>query len=104
MFTDANNSERRLAQRYSRLASCTLIQFENHWVGHVVNLSSKGVLIKTRQTLALESDQLTVHIELKNGQTLLMHGVVAHRGRYVIGIDCQPDNDVDATSLAQLMS
>lgn len=104
MFTKVAHSERRLAQRYKRRSSCTLIQFENHWVGHVLNLSSKGVLIRTRQVLALESDQLTVHIELKNGQTVLMHGVVAHRRHNVIGLHCQPDNDVDARYLAQMMA
>lgn len=104
MSIEAAGTDRRIAKRYSRLASCTLIQFENHWVGHVVNLSSRGVLIKTRHALDLESDQLTVHIELKTGETILMHGEVVHRRRNIIGLNCQPESSQDADALAQLIS
>lgn len=103
MFTEMFDTERRIARRYNRLASCTLIQFENHWVGHVINLSSQGVLIKTRHAIALESDQLTVHIELKNGETILLHGEVAHRRRNIIGLNCQAHNPADEAVLAQLV-
>lgn len=104
MFIEMTDNERRIARRHNRLASCTLIQFENHWVGHVINLSNKGVLIKTRQAIALESDQLTVHIELKNGETILMHGEVIHRRRNIIGLNCEPHNPADAQILAQLVN
>lgn len=104
MAKEAGETERRVARRHSRIASCTLIQFENHWVGQLINLSSKGVLVKTRHPLTLESDQLTVHIELNNGETILMHGEIAHRRRNIVGLKCQPRNDADADTLAQLMT
>lgn len=104
MVVEAVSNERRTNKRFIRLASCTLIQFENHWVGQIINLSKKGVLVRTRQALELESDQMTVHVELNNGHSVLMHCEVVHRRRNIVGLKWQAQNLDEAERLELLLA
>lgn len=99
----SQDTERRILPRHEHRTSCTLIQFENSWLGRLINVSTQGVLVELQEPCALESDVLTLHIELSSGSTILLHGEVVHANERMLGLKCSPHDFHSAETLKQLI-
>lgn len=101
----ANDDERRAEPRISYRGSGTIISSLGNWNVYLINVSLQGALVAILEPHKVETeDIISLHLELRDGSAILMHGRVAHIQEHYLGLCCQPNGPGDQERMISLIS
>ncbi len=100
-----NDDEKRTEPRIPYRGSGTIITPLGNWHVYLLNISLHGALVALLEPHSIETeDIISLHLELRDGSTIIMHGQVSHIQEHYLGLACQPNAPGDEERMRALVN
>ncbi len=97
-------NDRRRDLRVTLRSYSNLTTADGACTAHLLNISETGALVAIIEPHQLAAGEaVNLEIDLPGGDSLLMEGHIAHVREHLLGLDCAPATEADATKIQCLV-